>query len=109
MAVLPDWQHKGVGTKLINAGLQECEKAGCVAVAVPGHADYYPRFGFVPAVSFGIESEYDVPPDVFMLKELHKDVLKDVTGTIKYHQAFNDVSHASSLCGEECVPGMAAL
>ena len=91
MAVLPEWQSKGVGTKLIGAGLQECEKAGYEAVVVLGHADYYPRFGFIPAINFGIKSEYDVAPEVFMLVELHKDALQGVTGTVKYHQAFNEV------------------
>lgn len=51
MAVLPDRQNKGVGTELVNAGLQDCEKAGYEAVVVLGHAGYYPRFGFVPSVT----------------------------------------------------------
>ena len=88
LAVLPGWQNKGVGTELVNAGLRACEKAGYEAVVVLGHADYYPRFGFTPAANFGIKSEYDVPPEVFMLKELREDALKGITGTIKYHQAF---------------------
>ena len=29
-------------------------------VAVLGHPTYYPRFGFVPSVRYGIKSEYDV-------------------------------------------------
>lgn len=91
MAVLPMWQNKGVGTKLVNVGLQACEKAGYEAVVVLGHADYYSRFGFVPSLNFGIKSEYDVPPEVFMLKELHKGALKGITGTVIYHQAFNEI------------------
>lgn len=91
MAVMPGWQNKGVGTKLVKVGLQACEQAGCEAVVVLGHAGYYPRFGFEPSVNFGIKSEYDVPPEVFMLKELHKGALKGVTGTVKYHQAFNEI------------------
>ena len=92
MAVVPGWQSKGVGTKLINAGLQACEEAGYEAVVVLGHADYYPRFGFVPSVKFGIKSEYDVPPEVFMLKELREGTLKGAAGTVKYHPAFNEVT-----------------
>jgi len=92
MAVLPGWQSKGVGTKLINAGLQACEEAGYESVVVLGHAGYYPRFGFVPSVNFGIKSEYDVPPEVFMVKELQEGALNGVTGTVKYHQAFNQVT-----------------
>ena len=92
MAVLPDRQSKGAGTKLVNAGLQACEDAGYEAVVVLGHAGYYPRFGFVPSVNFGIKSEYDVPPEVFMVKELRKGALKGAAGTVKYHPAFNQVT-----------------
>ena len=92
MAVLPDRQNKGVGTKLVKSGLQDCEKAGYEAVVVLGHAGYYPRFGFVPSVNFGIKSEYDVPPEVFMVKELREGALKGAAGTVKYHPAFNQVT-----------------
>jgi putative acetyltransferase len=92
MAVLPVWQNKGVGTQLVNEGLQACKAAGHGAVVVLGHPDYYPRFGFVPSTGFGIKSEYDVPVEVFMVKELQPDALKGITGIVKYHQAFNEVS-----------------
>ena len=88
MAVLPNWQRKGVGSKLINEGMKACEKAGYEAVVVLGHPDYYPRFGFEASVNFKIKSEYDVPPEVFMVKELKKGALIDKTGTVKYHQLF---------------------
>ena len=91
MAVLPNWQRKGVGTKLINEGLRACEQAGYEIAVVLGHPHYYPRFGFLPSVKFGITSEYDVPADVFMVKELREGALHGITGTIKYHQAFNEV------------------
>src|SRR5437868_14440298 len=60
MAVLPEWQNQGVGSLLVKAGLDECRRLGHQAVVVLGHADYYPRFGFVPASRFHIRSEYDV-------------------------------------------------
>ena len=91
MAVLPNWQRKGVGSKLINEGMKACEKAGYEAVVVLGHPDYYPRFGFEPSVNFRIKSEYDVPPEVFMVKELKNGALKDKTGTVKYHQIINEL------------------
>jgi putative acetyltransferase len=91
MAVLPNWQNKGVGTQLVNEGLKACTNAGYDAVVVLGHADYYPCFGFSPAVNFGIKSEYNVPAEVFLVKESKKDILKHSKGVIKYHQAFNEV------------------
>ncbi len=91
MAVLPNWQGNGVGTQLVNAGLQACKKAGYEVVVVLGHADYYPRFGFAPSVNFGIKSEYDVPPEVFMVKALRDRALDGITGTVKYHPIFNEI------------------
>ena len=91
MAVLPNLQRKGVGSKLINKGMKACEKAGYEAVVVLGHPAYYPRFGFEPSINFRIKSEYEVPPEVFMVKELKKGALKDKTGTVTYHQIFNEL------------------
>lgn len=91
MAVLPPWQRKGVGTKLVIAGLKACENAGYGAVVVLGHPDYYPRFGFVPSSKFGIKTEYDCPPEAFLVKELYKGALNGITGIIKYHKVFNEL------------------
>ena len=91
MAVLPGWQNKGIGTQLVNEGLRACALADYDAVVVLGHPNYYPRFGFLPAASFDITSEYDVPADVFMLKELKPHALQGVAGVVRYHPAFNRV------------------
>jgi putative acetyltransferase len=91
MAVLPEHQQKGIGSALVRKGLQQCKKLGFGAVVVLGHPEYYPRFGFVPSTQFGIRSEYDVPEDVFMVKELQPDYLGSATGTIKYHDAFGNL------------------
>jgi putative acetyltransferase len=91
LAVLPVQQRKGIGTELVQAGLEACQKLGFGAVVVLGHPDYYPRFGFVSSSHFGIDCEYDVPEDVFMVKELQEGYLNGATGIIKYHAAFRSV------------------
>jgi putative acetyltransferase len=91
VAVVPEHQCKGIGTALIKTGLENCKALGFGAVIVLGHSEYYPRFGFLPSVRYGIRSEYDVPEDVFMLIELQPGYLQGATGVIKYHSAFNDV------------------
>ena len=91
MAVSSRYQNKGIGSKLVKAGLDRCKSSGFDAVVVLGHPNYYPKFGFTPAVKFGIKSEYDVPDEAFMILELVQGTLKNHKGTIKYHEAFNSV------------------
>ena len=91
MSVLPDWQNKGIGSRLVKEGLKVCSDIGYEAVVVLGHPDYYPRFGFEPSVNYGIKSEYNVPPEVFMVKKLKKGVLKGCNSIVRYHHAFKDV------------------
>ena len=91
MAVLPDLQKKGIGSQLVKTGIEICVAQGYDAIVVLGHSEYYPKFGFVPSVKYGIKSEYDAPDEAFMVLELKEDTLKDKTGTIKYHAAFGSV------------------
>jgi hypothetical protein len=44
-----------------------------------------------PPKRLGIDCEYDVPDDVFMLIELQPAYLRGVSGTIKYHAAFSNI------------------
>ena len=88
MAVMPQRQRKGIGSALIRQGFERCRRLGVGAVVVVGHARYYPRFGFQPASRFGIDCEYDVPDDVFMVLELVEHILRGKSGTIRYHPAF---------------------
>jgi putative acetyltransferase len=50
MAVHPQWQRKGIGSALIRWSLDECRRDGHELVIVVGHPDYFPRFGFIPAL-----------------------------------------------------------
>lgn len=91
MAVSSKYQNKGIGSKLVRAGLEHCQSLGYDAVVVLGHPNYYPKFGFVPSVKYGIKSEYEVPDEAFMILELTPGSLKNHEGVIKYHDAFNSV------------------
>jgi putative acetyltransferase len=91
VAVVPEQQRKGIGSALINAGLEKCKGLGFGAVIVLGHSEYYPRFGFIPTVRYGIRCEYEVPEEVFMVTELQPGYLQGATGTVHYHAAFNGV------------------
>ena len=88
MAVAPRRQRQGIGTALIREGLEACRRSGCDAVVVLGHANYYPRFGFVPAARYALRCEYDVPEDVFLVTELKREALRGASGLIRYDEAF---------------------
>lgn len=91
MAVLPEHQNQGVGSRLVREGLSECRRIGCGAVVVLGHPAYYPRFGFVPASSKGLRCEYPVPDEAFMVAELMPGGLLSARGLVKYHPEFGNV------------------
>ena len=92
MAVLPEFQGRGVGSSLVLEGLEECRRRGHEAVFVLGHPEFYPRFGFEPTKARGITCEYPVPEEVFMSKELREGALAGRTGVVKYHEEFGKVS-----------------
>lgn len=54
VAVLPAWQRRGVGGALMRAAITFATEREQPVLCLLGHADYYPRFGFVPARSIGI-------------------------------------------------------
>ncbi|MBM4159649.1 MAG: N-acetyltransferase [Ignavibacteria bacterium] len=90
MAVLPEFQRQGIGSRLVEAGLQEMRSAHQPYVIVLGHPNYYPRFGFLRASQYGIISEYDgVPDEAFMILVLDEPALKGISGVAKYRPEFS--------------------
>lgn len=91
MAVLPSHQKRGIGSQLVERGINECEKAGHGIVFVLGYPEFYSRLGFCPSKQYGLRWEHDVPDDVFMVKEIRKGSLAGRTGTVKYRPEFSTV------------------
>ena len=55
VAVRPCERGRGFGRDLIKAALERAKSGPWELVLVSGEADYYPKFGFVPAASFGLD------------------------------------------------------
>jgi putative acetyltransferase len=90
MAVLPDRQRAGVGTRLVRWGLERARGTDYPLVVVVGHPDYYPRFGFRPARRYGIETPYDAPDEAWLALPL--PAYDDrVRGTVRYPPAWASV------------------
>lgn len=90
MAVLPEFQRKGIGSQMVQAGLEACRRLGYEIVVLVGHPDYYPRFGFVPAKPKGLECEFEVPEEAWMVLELREGALTGRRGTVRFQPEFKE-------------------
>ncbi len=91
LSVLPEFQRQGIGTALMNAGLEECRRLGHERVIVLGHPDYYPRFGFERARQYGVRFEFEAPDEACMILALRPGALAGVSGVAKYQPEWNGV------------------
>ena len=91
MAVLPELQNQGIGTKLVKEGLRIINNTTCPFVIVLGHEKYYPRFGFQRASKYGLKSQWEgVPDQAFMVKILNESIMKGVSGIVRYRDEFDE-------------------
>jgi putative acetyltransferase len=91
MAVHPDYQKKGIGTKLVIDGLQRCKDMHFDSVIVLGHPNYYPRFGFKPASQWNLYSDFEAPDEAFMALELEVNSLAGKNGKVVYPKEYLEV------------------
>ena len=89
MAVLPEWQRRGIGSRLARAGLAACGETPYGLVFVLGAPRFYGRFGFKPAAPLGITWEHDGPPGAFMVLALRRGALRGIRGVVAYRPEFD--------------------
>lgn len=86
LSVRPDWQRRGVGSRLMAAALARLRaldgagSAGCVLLGDPA---YYTRFGFRPYPQLLLPG---VPAEYFMALPFDSEV---PGATVRYHVAFD--------------------
>ena len=88
IAVLPDYQRRGIGSAMIEHGHRRGRELGYPFVVLIGHPWYYPRFGYVPAREHGLITIWDVSDPVFMVCELESGALEHAAGEIQYPEPF---------------------
>ena len=90
MAVLPARQRQGIGSMLVQTGIDVIRKRNCPFIIVLGHPEYYPRFGFVPASQHALSSQWDgIPDEAFMVLILDEAAMAEVSGTASYRDEFD--------------------
>lgn len=88
ISVLPAFQKKGIGTKLLNDSIVIAKQLGYKAMILFGHPDYYQRFGFINAQNYGITTKDGKNFEPFMALELYPKALAAVSGKFYEDKAF---------------------
>jgi len=91
MAVLPQYQGKGIGSVLVLESLKELKGIGAKAVFVLGHKDFYPRFGFRKAIKQGFYYKDIKFSESFFLLELNPNYLKGASAEVIYKPVFDNL------------------
>lgn len=89
MAVLPGRQRRGIGSRLVRAGLAACGETPYALVFVLGAPRFYGRFGFKTAEPLGITWEHGGPPGAFMVQALRRGALRGLRGVVAHRPEFD--------------------
>lgn len=83
ISVLPNNQNKGIGSKLMNAAIQELKSIKAKGCVLLGDPNYYHRFGFKPSEGLILP---DVPTEYFQALSLQGEIPQ---GIVTYHESFS--------------------
>lgn len=87
LSVLPQYQGQGIGTALILKGHEIAQTLGYSYSVVLGSEKYYPRIGYLPAETYGIQPCFEVPSKNFMAYKLCENA-PIISGIVKYAEEF---------------------
>ena len=87
LSVLPEYQKQGIGSELIKHGHKIAKELGYHYCVVLGSKEYYARFGYIPASTYGIMAPFDVPNENFMAVKLNETEL-EIKGMVQYAKEF---------------------
>ena len=89
VAVLPERQRQGIGSALIEAGLEQARSRGTDIVFLVGEPEYYGRFGFRADLAAPFASPY--AGRYFQAKLLRNDFTLPESGKADYAPAFAEL------------------
>ena len=87
LAVLPEYQRKGIGKSLIQEGHRIAQQLNYDYSIVLGSSDYYTKFGYIPASQYQITAPFPVEDEFFMALKLNQKA-GSIKGMVEYDPAF---------------------
>lgn len=83
VVVAPDHRQRGVGTLLVEAGLERMREAGHAGIVVMGDPGFFSRFGFIPASRWGLRWDMQTNDEAFMALELTPGFMTGISGMVR--------------------------
>lgn len=80
ISVLPEYQRKGIGGRMIEYTRDIARRMGFAAILLCGDPDYYSRQGFLSAETFGIRTEDDMYADALQVYPLSERAMSGMKG-----------------------------
>lgn len=92
LAVVPEAQGHGCGSRLVEEGLARLASSGVEMVFVLGDPNYYGRFGFAPARRHDLVAPHELPPayvDAWMVNMIGGADSETVSGSVRCADALS--------------------
>jgi len=88
VSVLPEYQNKGIGGKLINRTIELSKEMGYKAIIIYGDPEYYKRFGFKESKEYKITNKDKKFPAALLVLELYPKALNGIEGIFDEGKAY---------------------
>jgi len=88
LSVLPEYQNKGIGGKLINHTVKLSREMGYKGIIIYGDPEYYKRFGFKESKEYKITNKDKKFPAALLVLELYPNALNGMEGMFDEGKAY---------------------
>lgn len=92
VSVHADYFHQGIGTAMLNMGIEKVKELGYKGITVEGNYKFYNKVGFRTSSEYNIFPTSGYPleePRCMMCQETYKGALDGINGYIVYDMYFN--------------------
>ncbi len=89
ISVLPEYQGRGIGSRLIDDTRRRAREMGFRAILLCGDPDYYSRRWFVPAETLRIRTSDNMYAAALQVCELYENALSSATGRYFEDEIYN--------------------